>query len=86
MVGGLQRHPEIASKQLMMAKGKHLLFELAEQLTEGVPPQQTYSDGEHETRLDGALANKTSKKAAIGFEVSRIQVLPKHEMLEVDTD
>ena len=44
MAGHLQRDPAGASRELMMAKTQHLLFDVAEHFTQGLP-ETTFSDG-----------------------------------------
>ena len=67
VVGDLQRDPSGTSRQLMMAKTQHLLFDVAEHFTQGTP-ESTYSDGKHESRLDYLFANAAALRAVRRFE------------------
>ena len=74
VVGDLQRDPSGTSRQLMMAKTQHLLFDVAEHFTQGTP-ESTYSDGKHESRLDYVFANAAALRAVRRFEVPQEQVV-----------
>ena len=50
MVGDFQRDPSGTSRQLVVAKAQHLMFDVAENFTQR-SPETTYSDGKHESRL-----------------------------------
>ena len=83
MLGDCQRDQIATSRQLMMPKTQHLLFDVAEHFTHGVP-ETTCDDGNHESRLDHVFATTAALRAVRRHQVSQEQVVPKHELLVVE--
>ena len=71
VVGDLQRDPSGTSRQLMMAKTQHLLFDVAEHFTQGTP-ESTYSVGKHDSRLDCVFANAAALRAVRRFTAKQM--------------
>ena len=69
MADYLQRDPSGASRQLMTAKAKSLLFDVTEHFTQGTP-EATYSDRGHESTFDYVFANTSASRVVRNFEVS----------------
>ena len=88
MVGDFQRDASGTSRQLMIAKTQHLLFDIAEQqsISRTKSWRQRTVMGNMSQGWDYVFANTAALRTVRRFELSQEQVVTKHKLLMVESD